>query len=637
MFEYISNKIDVNKNNFIIKKNISLEVNLNCFIHISSESKNYADALLNNILDSTIDKISVNNTYGDFSNVLENINAYIKTWNEKKDTPDKINVIIAILNENSLVFSNIGRSTAYMINKKNEFIHLTENNDHAQSFSYISNGTLQHNEIVTLSSSELLQYVTQSDIIDGLDNKKNLNHYITNIEQLLKGEIISENIVFSGFQYSNPGLEDIPEENKYIKYCEEKSLLLLDTVFMKKSLFFCSKGVDYMKNQSKQVKNVLLLAGIIIGIYFLYTTLSNIVSVATNDQEKEQNVDKLEQAKNYIRLAGENVANPNAFAKHILDAENIIEEVYKEKIFLQDIEKMKKNIHILKRQFNKIEIFETNTNNQIYTGGFENFVKIVNINLKPYIIEKKSITGPIINGLKGKKYINTNLAKDEFFVDADIIGSNIYLNTNKSNIVRFAKTGHFSYIDVTGQDKWEANKEIDSFGNNIYLVDKDKAQIYKHALSGKSFSKAKPYLKEDDVIAIKNIISVAIDGGFYLLKDDLMIQKFFSAPNYEMVNIRLDNVPKNYKIEKTEEKIEIKTRKDLDYVYILLNNKIFVFRPNTKKVHDVKFLSYIGQIEGSTNKILDFYVHHDGQIWVITDTGIYDLNIEISDESLIIK
>ncbi|MCP4522701.1 MAG: hypothetical protein GY828_00620, partial [Candidatus Gracilibacteria bacterium] len=335
MFEYISNNIEINNENFIIKKNISLETNLNCFIHISSESKNYADALLNNILDSTIDKISPNNTYGDFSNVLENVNAYIKTRNEKKETPDKINVIIAVLNENSLVFSNIGRSTAYMINKNGEFIHLTENNDHAQSFSYISNGTLQDNEIVTFSSSELLQYITQSDMIDGLDHKKNLAHYISNIEQLLKGEILSENIVFSGFQYINPGQEEVSEENKYVKICEEKFLLFLDTAFMKKGLFYYSKLFDIIKHQSKQVKNILFLSGIIICIFFLYSTLSNIVSVATNDQAKEVSIDKLEQAKSYIRLAGENVANESAFNKYISDAENIINEVYKEKIFLQ--------------------------------------------------------------------------------------------------------------------------------------------------------------------------------------------------------------------------------------------------------------------------------------------------------------
>jgi hypothetical protein len=53
---------------------------------------------------------------------------------------------------------------------------------------------------------------------------------------------------------------------------------------------------------------------------------------------------------------------------------------------------MQNDIHILKKQFNKIETFETSPENEIYTGNFDNFVKIVKNKLKPYIIEKKSIT-----------------------------------------------------------------------------------------------------------------------------------------------------------------------------------------------------------------------------------------------------
>jgi hypothetical protein len=88
-------------------------------------------------------------------------------------------------------------------------------------------------------------------------------------------------------------------------------------------------------------------------------------------------------------------------------------------------------------------------------------------------------------------------------------------------------------------------------------------------------------------------LSIAIDGGFYILKDDLVVQKFFASPEYEMSGITLNNLPKNYKIENTDSKVEIKTRADLNYVYMLLNNKIFVFQPNSKRYRDVNALTYI--------------------------------------------
>jgi hypothetical protein len=107
MFELNSKIIDKNKGNTLIKKTISLENNLDCFIHIESKSKNFADSLLNSIVDNILDKISISNTYGDFSTALENINSFIKAWNTDKTDRETASVIISVLNENSFIFSNI--------------------------------------------------------------------------------------------------------------------------------------------------------------------------------------------------------------------------------------------------------------------------------------------------------------------------------------------------------------------------------------------------------------------------------------------------------------------------------------------------------------------------------------------------
>jgi hypothetical protein len=60
-----------------------------------------------------------------------------------------------------------------------------------------------------------------------------------------------------------------------------------------------------------------------------------------------------------------------------------------------------------------------------------------------------------------------------------------------------------------------------------------------------------------------------------------------------MVNIVMNNLPKNYVIEDKTTKIELKARADLNFVYILLNNKIFVFQPNSRNYRDVTSLTYI--------------------------------------------
>jgi hypothetical protein len=67
----------------------------------------------------------------------------------------------------------------------------------------------------------------------------------------------------------------------------------------------------------------------------------------------------------------------------------LIKDIEKQNIFLNDILKINDDINILKKQFNKIEIFEQTLENSIYTEKIKNPVKIVKNNLKPYIITNK--------------------------------------------------------------------------------------------------------------------------------------------------------------------------------------------------------------------------------------------------------
>lgn len=637
MFELNSHNIDKNKTNTVIKKSISLDENLHCFLYIDSSSINYSQALENNILDCIIDKISLNNTYWDFSVSLENINAFIKTWNQDKNEKQTANVFIGILENNNFIFSNIWKSSAYLVNKKDDLVTLTDPEENKDEFGYISNGTLSNKEFIIISTNNILQYLSQSDILDGIDNHRDNKHFSQNIADILENELLNENVALGTIQYINPNAIEEVEENKYLEFAKEKYFLLLDTKVVKNICKLALRGKNKLMQQSKMVKNIAFIAGISLCILFLYSTLSGIVNVATTNKQQEQNQELLTQARGLINLASNNVGNEALFEKNISDAEDLIAQIKQEGSYLLDIQKMQSDINILKKQFNKIETFDNFADNEVYSGNFESFVKLIQRDDKKYVIQQKGITGPINTGTTPKEYINTQLNADEYFIDATVIWSDIYLNTNKSKIVKFSKNGYFSFMDVKEQAQWNDSKIIKSYASNIYLVDNKKAQIYKHTLSGNSFSKAQEYLNLDDVNAIGEILSIAIDGGFYILRNDLVVQKFFASPEYEMAGISLNNLPKNYKIEDENAKVEIKTRSDLNYVYMLLNNKIFVFQPNSKNYRDVTALNYIGQIDGGTNQIKDFYINHDAELWIINDKGIYDLRFEISDDKLIIR
>ena len=98
----------------------------------------------------TGDKISKQNTYKDFSNSLEHINSVLKTWNNDSEW-EKMNMVIGVLNENEFLFSNIWKTSCYLVKKQN-VIEITDKKDKKKEFSFISNGDLEHNDIIVLGT-----------------------------------------------------------------------------------------------------------------------------------------------------------------------------------------------------------------------------------------------------------------------------------------------------------------------------------------------------------------------------------------------------------------------------------------------------------------------------------------------------
>jgi hypothetical protein len=75
-------------------------------------------------------------------------------------------------------------------------------------------------------------------------------------------------------------------------------------------------------------------------------------------------------------------------------------------------------------------------------------------------------------------------------------------------------------------------------------------------------------------------------------------------------------------------------------VYLLLNNKIFIFKPNTNSWMDTRDLTYIWQIEEANKKIKDFFINYDwesSELIILNDAWVYKLNFEISNDRIVIR
>ena len=613
----------------IVSKTINLWNKLDLFISASSKNEAFLDYVLNKILDYTIDRISEKNTYKDFSHSLELINSVLNSW-YKDENNYKIHMIIWVLNKKEFLFSNIWNGSCYLV-KNNNVIEITDPKDKKKEFSFISNWTLEDGDIISMSSKRLLSYLSESDFIDSYNT--DISKFNSGIKQILEEEKIEKNFSINSFIYKEKKSKKSSLKTDFLK---EIYLKIWDTSFIKRTIAFWMIIKENFLKREKILKSIGFVLIILLTIFFLYKLIGSTISNTNVSKTKEIQIIKLEEAKTSLRKASENTTNKDIFNLNIKYTEKIIAKLEEEKLFLEDIKLLKEKISNLKKSFDWIQSFEEKSENKILNLNSNDTIKIIWLNKKIYIIWKNYVWWPIIKWVKSKKYIFNEL-KDDEFIDATSIAGKISLVTKKWNIILFSSNWNFKTSDVIGQDSWENSDIISSYNSNIYLISKKDNQIFKHRKSGDNFTKWTAYLTTENQKSINNMADIAIDWWFYIIQKDLKIVKFFAKPKNRLEKLDLNKFPDNYKIEDKNAPIKIKTRANLNYVYILINNKIFITKPNSRRVQDTKSLKYLGQIEWQKNKIIDFYIKYDWELLILTKTWIHKILFEENEDKILLR
>lgn len=633
MFSFDIKSLETNlASNFAISKKIEIDENLTCFIVIDSNNKKIVTPLLNRIVDFILDNIDYKDTYNKFSVTLENINFFIKTLKNKENNLEELNIIIWILEKNNFHFAKIWKASCYLVNNKKEVLEISDKNTKIDTFDFISSWKLTTNDKVILTNSTLSDILTQSDLLDIWKQEEN-EKINENIIHILNDEKYESNVNLITIKFENHFSES--PKNEVIEKAWDLFYRTFDNNFSKKTIALYMILKEKVEQKWKIVKNIVFFSWILLSTILLYWIISWVIWKSIENSTNTQYKENLIQAREYIRLANQNITNPEAFTLNIKKAEELIATVKEQELFLNDIEWILSDISIIKKQFNWIEIFDSNTNNLIFKWNFKDSIKLIELNKKLYVIWKSSIYWPIISWQEIKNNIFNELAIDDNFTDATSNGEEIIITTKKSRVVRFLKDWSFKYINVLWQQTWEWSEIVESYNWNIYMTNKDANQVYKHTPSLWSFTAGTQYLNEWDSKNIKKILSIWIDGWIYILNSELKLLKFFSNPKYRLESIILNKLPENYKLEWGE--VNLVTRNNLNYVYLYLNNKIWILEPNTRVFSDTKSLTYKWQIEGKNEIIKWFYIPRDWEIDVLTENGIYKINFEIKDGKLIVR
>jgi hypothetical protein len=148
---------------------------------------------------------------------------------------------------------------------------------------------------------------------------------------------------------------------------------------------------------------------------------------------------------------------------------------------------------------------------------------------------------------------------------------------------------------------------------------------------------AKSGMLEGDRSKKPSILDVALDGGFYILKKDLTLDKVFTVPSYSERSIVLNGLPDDYSLSSDTDLPKLSIFPNANYLYLVLGNRIWIFDPDSRDYRNIKSVRYIGQIEVVESPVRSIHVSKDGTIIAATDAGVYHIQFEVSDGKLVIR
>lgn len=381
--------------------------------------------------------------------------------------------------------------------------------------------------------------------------------------------------------------------------------------------------------------SIILSIFLILWVILFFALTSYLVSALfrISDGSTKDAKNQILEAKTLIESSQKLTTNPLLFDQTIDKAEWILNSLESKQLYIKDIQDLRNKVEAMKKEIYDIQSIDLNDRPSIIPFNPETLTPVwiyekdkkLNIIGKQWTIQDYAIGD---TGLQIKQYPSGETIKDYTIQD----DGNFFFLTNSNRILASRKSAEITYINVTWQEGWENADGIATFNGNLYLWNKSEWQVYKHRPWINGFSQKSSVLLSPS----EGIIDIAIDGGFYLLKSD---QRIIRAVwwNGSATGLVLNNLPGDYTVWQNSQNTRIVTSWNLNYIYILDKNKVWIFLPDSKRFQDVRSWSYIAQIElSSKDKIVDIAVPRDGLMHVLSEKAAYSIGFEFVDNNIII-
>lgn len=195
-------------------------------------------------------------------------------------------------------------------------------------------------------------------------------------------------------------------------------------------------------------------------------------------------------------------------------------------------------------------------------------------------------------------------------------GNKIFIYSQNDKLISFDLNSKTQGELKNSDGNWEKAKAIANFSTNIYLLDSESGQIWKHTLSDDIYGKGTAYTNSKSA-NIKNAIDMTVDGNIYILLSDGNVSKFSRGAIDQTFSLK--NIPEpNSKIVTP---IRIYTDEDTNYIFVLDQSLNRVIRFN-------KSGEFVSQYALDGMNIDDFAVNGKLQkLWMMSAGKIFEIDL----------
>ncbi|MEI7791989.1 MAG: hypothetical protein WCI57_00680 [Candidatus Berkelbacteria bacterium] len=193
-----------------------------------------------------------------------------------------------------------------------------------------------------------------------------------------------------------------------------------------------------------------------------------------------------------------------------------------------------------------------------------------------------------------------------------------FLETNLNQMFKFDPSSKaFEGLAVVDDgQKWENGKTLSTYSSNVYVLDTDQGEVWKHVVREGGYAKGTKYV-DTKKVNLKNAVDFAVDGNIYTLMNDGSILKFVKGSLEQDFATRDIPAPNN----KITDPTKLYTDEDTANIFVLDkgNNRILKFDKSGNFLNQYLF-------DGVT--IEDFAVNPKIQkIWALSAGKIYEGNL----------